>query len=112
MRLKNLESYVINEGCSLRDAMLLIDENKHRCLIVVDDNMKVIGSISDGDIRKAILRECLLTTKVTEVMNVRCYTVNEDEKDGCAKVIFDKEHIFLVPVVNSSGVIVAIDVAY
>lgn len=112
MRTKDLECYVIREDASLREAMLLIEENRHRSLVVVNNTQRVVGTISDGDIRKAMLAERLLDSKVVDVMNTHYLFLHEKDEDDRARALFDREHIFLVPVVDNDGKLVALELAY
>ena len=48
----------INKKQSLKDALKKMSIEGKKCLIVIDDKKKFLGTLSDGDIRKA----CLLYT--------------------------------------------------
>ena len=38
-----------------REAMKKLNKTGEKCLVVVDDNDTLLGTLSDGDLRKAIL---------------------------------------------------------
>ncbi len=91
--------------------MALIEENKHRCAIVVNEDNVVVGTLSDGDIRKIFLSRRLVTTPIHKVMNTGFIALRENER-ARAQEYFDREHIFLVPIVNDTGHLLDIVTSY
>ena len=55
--MKNLK---ITPDVSIKKALQLIKRNGAKALVVVNRNNKLIGSLTDGDIRKAILKNTSL----------------------------------------------------
>jgi len=103
--------YVVRPTDSLEDAMALIEQNRHRSVVVVNDDGVVVGTLADGDARKAILDHRLLSTPVADVMNTNFIALVPAEADQAAE-IFGREHIFLIPVVDESGCLVELRAAY
>ena len=64
-----LDKYLITKNSSIRDALKLIDKNGAKCLIVSDKNKKMLGTLSDGDLRKAILSGKKLRQKIISLFN-------------------------------------------
>jgi dTDP-glucose pyrophosphorylase len=62
----NLE---IKADRTIREALSLIENSTHKIAIVVDENRKIIGSLTDGDVRRGLIAGIALTEKVIEVMN-------------------------------------------
>ena len=52
---KKLKNNFIFKNKTIRDAFVLLNKNARRCLIVVDKNNKLLGTLTDGDIRKYLL---------------------------------------------------------
>lgn len=107
---ESLARYVVQAHETLEAAMLLIEENRHRSVVVLDGE-KVVGTLSDGDIRKAILDRRLLSTPVEHVMNTNFVSVAPDERER-ARELLRREHVFLIPIVDKDGKLVAIETAY
>jgi len=51
----DLEMVCISPLRSIRDAMRLIDRNSKGIVLVVDDRRRLMGTVTDGDIRRAML---------------------------------------------------------
>lgn len=108
MNIEEFKPFTIKADASLQSALLKIEENKYQSLIVIDDNLRVIGTISDGDIRKALIARRTLLAPVLDVMNTNYKSITKKEH---AKEIFEKHfYINLIPVISELGVLQ--DIAY
>lgn len=97
---KAKNKFTICENMTIRDALLKIDFNQQRSLIVVDrDQKKVVGTLSDGDIRKGLLNNILIDTEVKKVMNLDFIYILKDETVDCDKLL-DEKNIFLLPIID------------
>ena len=54
--MKNIEDITVKESISILEVMKIIDESSKQIAIVIDENNKLLGTISDGDIRRALLK--------------------------------------------------------
>ena len=50
-----LNRYLLNKNSKVKSALEKISKNGQRIIFVVDDDNNLIGSVSDGDIRKKLL---------------------------------------------------------
>ena len=51
------------------DAMRVIDRGAAQIALVVDGDFKLLGTLTDGDIRRGLLNDIPLTSTVDNVMN-------------------------------------------
>ena len=56
MNKKTLQKFTCNPDTKIVDALQLIDDNASGTLFVVDENLKLLGCITDGDIRRWLLK--------------------------------------------------------
>jgi len=91
---------------SLLNALELIEENSTRFLMVVDITGKLLGTVTDGDIRRGLLQGKSLDSTIETVMNRDFVysTVAEKRSDVLEKMRIQK--ILQVPVGDSDGVVV------
>lgn len=71
--MKNFRSVMVTPQTILRDAIARIDSSGLQLAVVLLDDGRLAGLLSDGDVRRAILRSVDLTTPVAELMN--CHPV-------------------------------------
>ena len=56
MKRKKLKEGIVLQRSSIKKVMQLIDHSGLRVAYIVDKNNKLIGAVSDSEIRKAILK--------------------------------------------------------
>ena len=61
---EKIKKYIGTKELSVMDAMCMIDNNGKGLIYIVDENETLIGSLTDGDIRRWILREGNLSGKI------------------------------------------------
>ncbi len=64
----DIKDLMLSNKASLKDALALIDKNAQGICFIVDDKNKLIGLLTDGDIRRCILNNSALDVKVETVM--------------------------------------------
>ena len=104
--------YLVPATATLGTALAVIEENRHRSVIVVDERDVAVGTLSDGDARKAILDRRLLSTPVRHVMNMNFISVGPDEEERAKSIFESEDHISLLPVVDAEGRLVDVLKAY
>ena len=98
----------INQEEHLFDALKIINEKEIQIVLVVDKEKRLIGTITDGDIRRGLLRGLTLDSSVEEVTNKNFHFLKEWDDLNNAKSIMSKFGINQIPVLNSDGVVVEI----
>ena len=102
-----LKQAVITENSDLRDAMSSIKATALHMAVVVNNHKRVVGVISDGDIRKQLLINENIHEPVTSCMSSDFIYV----RDGCRREEILKlldEKIAKIPVLNAEGYLVDI----
>ena len=56
----NYNSIKIKECKTIRNAMIILNKNEERFLLVINQENKFLGTITDGDIRRATIKVFLL----------------------------------------------------
>lgn len=109
--LEHWQQVQVPASTSLLTAMQLINAvTELRVVFVVDDHLRLIGAVTDGDIRRGILRGLSLESPVSEAMNTQPIWVAQSETDVEAKLaLMHARDVFQLPVVDSENRIVAID---
>ncbi|MCK6604150.1 MAG: NTP transferase domain-containing protein [Ignavibacteriaceae bacterium] len=95
------DSILIDLNVSVKDAMRQLDKTAEKILFVVDDQRKLIGSLTDGDIRRWILKDGSLNDAVIDVCYKGTYFVREGFDIDQVKEEIKKRKIVYVPVVNA-----------
>jgi perosamine synthetase len=67
----DIKDLVLVNKASLKDALALIDKNAQGICFIIDDRKKLVGLLTDGDIRRCILNNITLDTVVEKVMQTK-----------------------------------------
>lgn len=67
--IKDCEKLFVLPEQSIREALSIIDSAAMRIALVVDSQRILLGVVTDGDVRRALLKDISLDDKVTDVMN-------------------------------------------
>ncbi|MDP6705386.1 MAG: nucleotidyltransferase family protein [Alphaproteobacteria bacterium] len=88
---------------SLRDAIAVIEQYRKTLAVVVDEDRRVVGTVSDGDVRRGLLRGRGLDTPVAEVMNDEPTTVPTSADADSIVEILHERGIEAIPLVDAEG---------
>lgn len=66
--MKELKNLLVSVRTTVRETMSLIDENRQGIALVVDGDQRLLGTVTDGDIRRAILSGVSLDVAVGEII--------------------------------------------
>jgi len=96
----------IEISCSISEAFNLINQNKGKNIFVLDDG-RFCGTVSDGDLRRAILKGMSLESEVRTATNFDAVWVSLDDSNTDVNKIFLDEHD-LLPVLDRSHKIIRV----
>jgi dTDP-glucose pyrophosphorylase len=85
---------------SVKEAMKIMEKYAHGIALVIDINGILKGTVTDGDIRRLILRGGSLDDKVNQVMNKDFTFVTPGYTDKLIKSIFEQKAIYQIPVLD------------
>ena len=77
MILKKISRISIKKNSKIKEAILSLNKSGNQIVLVLDKNKKLIGTITDGDIRRGILKGYKLSDSVSKVLNFNPHTTNE-----------------------------------
>ena len=102
-----LKGFVGNEFMTILDVMEKIDKNASGTLFIEDKVGRLSGCITDGDIRRWILKAGNLKANVCKVMNKSPKYIFEEESYKAVKLM-KQESITTLPIINNKRNIVDI----
>ena len=89
---------------TIRQAMKKLSQSGEKCLIIIDKQNKLIGTLSDGDLRKTILNGSQMGDTINNIYQPNPTVVIDGEYDAAdVKKLFIRKRFDLIPVVNTHG---------
>ncbi len=105
---RSIEKFVVQPGQSVKDAMKLINENKSGTVFVTDTQGKLLGSVTDGDIRRGFLRGESIDSPVSQVMFTGTTFVKKNfALDDVRQLLLEKQ-IKAIPVTDDRHQLVSV----
>lgn len=74
----NWKKYCLDEGARIRDAIQVIDQGAIQMAVIVDAAGHLKGIVTDGDLRRGLLRSVSMDAPVTAVMNASPFVLRSD----------------------------------
>lgn len=102
----NVNDFLIDEEFTMLEAMELLDRVAKKILFVTK-NEHFVGAITDGDIRRWILKKGHLDAKVKDIANYNPKFLYEKDKD-CAKEYMLKNSIEALPILDKDKDIISV----
>jgi len=108
--MQQIEDITITEETTIIDVLKIIDNSSKQIALVVDKSNKLLGTVSDGDIRRAILKNISLEMPVREIYFKSATVANiNDSKETIINICTSKK-IHQIPIVNNQGNLVGLEV--
>ncbi len=106
MNLNEFNNYVVDHDCNIPKILDQLNSNKHKILFVTK-NKKLLGSISDGDIRRFLVKNNSLNNPTDFMNKTPCFIVRDSTEYNKRKAIL-KNGISIVPVLDNKNEIIEI----
>lgn len=95
----------VEQSCTVRDVLKKIDGEALRTALVVDDKMNLQGVVTDGDVRRYILKDGGLDDSVSEVMSRNFISVTEGTSREELIELMESRSILSIPVLDGQRVV-------
>ncbi len=98
-----MKNITIHPQATIKEAMEALDKTAEKVLLVVDENQAMIGTLTDGDIRRHILKGRGLTDIIKNAFYTNpVFIFQEDFDPDKIKSVFLKNKINLIPVLDKN----------
>lgn len=96
-----LDTLIVSKTDTLKEAMGTITAGRSGIAFVTEGE-KLVGVISDGDIRRALLSGAILITPVHKVLNTNYISSEKKPKKELLQIL-KREKITVLPIVDKDG---------
>jgi len=99
----DLDYYSIKPSESILEALKKIDKNRKGFLLVVDDEGVLLGTLTDGDMRRAFIKRIGVEENVEKIYNKESQKVFSKEDFSKVIELFKSPRIKFLPIVDEDG---------
>jgi len=90
---------------SMEDTIKVIDSAGLKLALVIDDNYKLLGMVTDGDIRRALIKHKSMDTPIVDVMNPEPLTVDKRVSKSRILSLMKKNVLMAIPLVSGNKLV-------
>ena len=94
----------------IKQAIETLDRGALRIVLVVDAEHRLLGTVTDGDVRRGLLRSVSLDTPVTEVMNASPTTAGLQLSRTQKLQLMQRRGLYQLPILDESGTVVGLEI--
>ena len=95
-----MKEAMLSPDSKLVDAVRAIEESRRRMAVVVDADQRLMGTVSDGDVRRCLLAGGSLETSLSQAMNASPLTANEGSSAKHLLDLMRKRNVMAIPIVD------------
>jgi dTDP-glucose pyrophosphorylase len=106
--MKSVENIKLTPGSTIREALQIIDSGSMQIAIVVDENDQLVGTLTDGDIRRGLLNNLSLDDCIQSIIFRRptIAFLNDTKEKILQKALEKKLH--QIPIVDENNRVIGI----
>jgi dTDP-glucose pyrophosphorylase len=107
--LKAWQQTLISPKATIRDALLNVDAIGSQIALVVDDKRRLLGTLTDGDIRRGLIKGLALSDPVERCMYSTPTTVRLGEPRDAILALMRRTGLHHVPILDAARVVVGLE---
>jgi dTDP-glucose pyrophosphorylase/mRNA-degrading endonuclease RelE of RelBE toxin-antitoxin system len=105
--MRSYKEHLIISGSTIKKALTILNElSQDAILFVVDGNDKLIGSLTDGDVRRGLLNNFSVENKIDEIIQSNPRYVRKGNYDIQKIIKYREEDYRVIPVLDDNDVVI------
>jgi dTDP-glucose pyrophosphorylase len=106
--MKNYKNILLKPTSTIKEALSIINSGAIQIALVIDENEKLLGTVTDGDIRRGLLNNLSLDESIeTIIFRTPTVCTVEDTKEKMLEIALAKK-LHQIPIVDNDGKLVGI----
>lgn len=100
---------MVSPETSIKDAIRVLDKSAKQIVLVVGENNLLVGTITDGDIRRGILKGLSLDETVRQIMNPEPTVAKVDDGREAILSMMKRKGLHQIPLVDEARCVVGLE---
>ncbi len=106
--MKNWELTLIAPDAPILEAIRILDQDTAKICLVADVERKLLGTITDGDVRRGFLNKVALSEPVSKVMNAKPCTAGPDQTSQDIMETMSRLQFRQMPLIDAAGRVIGL----
>jgi dTDP-glucose pyrophosphorylase len=100
--------FYLKAANSILEVINNIDNSQYQICFIVDNEECLIGSITDGDIRRGLIEGISIDSEASKIMNSNPISIHKNKSERQAKTIMSSENIKQLAVIDENNILVGL----
>ena len=105
----NWKKTILNQSATMQEAIQVLNDEALRIVLVVGGDEKLVGNITDGDIRRGLLRHLTMNAKLSEFMFTQPTVASVIDNRDQILLKMQELDLLQIPIVDESGKVVGLE---
>lgn len=102
----NWKRAILPLNSSIEDAIRTLNDSALKIVLVLDQDERLLGTISDGDIRRGLLKGLRISSPISTIINLHPTVVSRDLTIEDIKKLMISKKVFQIPIVDMNNKLV------
>ena len=102
------QSFSLTRHHTVDDAIKKLNKSQHQIILIKNNKNQLIGTVTDGDVRRSLLKNKNFESKLSEIMNKKPFVVKEKISSNYAKYLMEKNEILQIPLIDTNKKVIKI----
>jgi dTDP-glucose pyrophosphorylase len=105
--MRSYKEHLILRDSTLKQALVVLNDlSQDAILFVVNENNKLIGSLTDGDVRRGLLNDYTVESKIDEIIQLNPRFIRKGGYDIQKIIEYREEDYRVIPVLDENDVVI------
>jgi dTDP-glucose pyrophosphorylase/predicted transcriptional regulator len=103
------KSTFLGPNNTIEEAIRLLNSQTYKIILVVNSKNVLLGTLTDGDIRRAIINHQKMSDSIKEIMSKNPITATNDDSNKSIIAMMKKHDVMHIPVIDEYGSVVELE---
>ena len=104
----NWKNILVSERTTIQEVLTIINTEALQLVLVVDGLNRLLGTVTDGDIRRAVINNIPLSQPIYEIMSTSPVTADCSLTKVKVRELMKTKQLYAIPIVNN-GIVVGLE---
>ena len=103
---------LLSPVATIREAMRVLDQGALRIVLICDVEQKLLGTVTDGDVRRALLADANMQDPVTRVMNIHSVSATASINREQRLKLMKQYDLTAIPILDDDRRVLGVETLY
>ena len=106
----SFKSVFLSPSETIEKAINVLNNESYKIILVVNSKEKLLGTLTDGDIRRAIINRINISSCVSEIMSQNPIVAKDNDSFKVIVSLMKKHNVMQIPIVDQNGIVTGLEI--